>query len=103
MSSIAAPFTSLETTVIALACGERGRGSPPAGPIATVWHRVSAWLNPDSRIRRLADPRLEALRVFVNATYRRRGARAEDLAAFLAAGFGPAHLRRLAGAAPFAR
>lgn len=30
--SMAAPFTALETTVIALACGERGRGSPPPVP-----------------------------------------------------------------------
>jgi hypothetical protein len=101
-SSIAAPFTALETTVIALACGERGRGSPPRGPISALFYRVTAWLNPESRIRGLADPKLEALRIFVNATYRRGGARADDLAAFLAAGFSPAHLGRLAGARRFA-
>lgn len=100
--SMAAPFTALETTVIALACGERGRGSPPAGPVSSLVHRVSAWFNPDGRIRRLADPRLEALRVFVNATYRRGGARADDLAAFLAAGFSSDHLGRLAGERRFA-
>lgn len=102
METVAAPFTPLETTVIALACGERGRGSPPAGILAVLLDRVGTWFNPDSRIRRLADPRLEALRVFVNATYRRGGARADDLAAFLAAGFSPAHLRRLAGDRRFA-
>lgn len=63
---------------------------------------MSAWFNPDGRIRRLADPRLEALRVFVNATYRRGGARADDLAAFLAAGFSSDHLGRLAGERRFA-
>jgi hypothetical protein len=99
--TIAAPFSSLETTVIALACGERGRGSPPIGWIPTALARLRMLLNPDDRIRQLADPRLEALRLFVNATYRRGGARAEDLAAFLAAGFSPAHLRRLGGSPAF--
>lgn len=99
---IAPPFSPLETTVIALACGERGRGFPPIGWIATAVARARTWLNPDDRIRSLADPRLEALRLFVNATYRRGGARAEDLAAFLAAGFSPAHLQRLRGSTAFA-
>lgn len=97
MSSIAPPFSPLETTVIALACGERGRGIPPVGWRATVDAFFGGWLYAGDRARTLANPRLEALRVFVNATYRRGGARAEDLAAFLAAGFTQAHLRRLSG------
>lgn len=103
MINIAPPFDQIETTVIALACGERGRGLPPTGRFARAVARLRLWLNPDDRIRRLADPRLEALRLFVNATYRRGGARAEDLAAFLAAGFSAAHLKRLVGDAATAR
>lgn len=102
MNSMAAPFTVIETTVVALACGERGRGSPPAGPVSRPLHRAVAWFDPESRVRRLADPRLEALRVFVNATCRRGGIRADDLAAFLAAGFSFAHLGRLVGNCRFA-
>ncbi|WP_294138482.1 hypothetical protein [Sphingomonas sp.] len=97
MTSNAPPFSSLENTVITLATGERGRGIPPTGWLAESVAGLRRWLNPDDRIRRLADPRLEALRVFVNATYRRGGARADDLAAFVAAGFSSTHIQRLAG------
>lgn len=99
MNSIAPPFSPLETTVIALACGERGRGIPPVGWRAKIEAFFGGWLYPEERVRALANPRLEALRIFVNATYRRDGARTEDFAAFLAAGFTQAHLRRLAGGA----
>lgn len=99
MISVAPPFSPLETTVIALACGERGRGIPPVGLRAKIEGFLGGWLYPEERVRALANPRLEALRVFVNATYRRGGARADDLAAFLAAGFTHDHLSRLAGGA----
>lgn len=86
----AAMFTQLERTVLALALGERGKGLRPTSGFGLLLERVSFRLFGRQRIRPLADPRLEALRSFVNALHRCGRARVEATAAALrSVGFDP--------------
>ena len=96
MGSGKSPFTSLEATVVRLATREGGRGLTSVGWRGAVLARLRRWFVRDDTVRTLANPRLEALRVYVNNLYRRGGARAKDVAAFLAAGYTPDHCGYLA-------
>jgi len=86
----AAMFTPLERTVLELARGECGTGLLPTSSFGLFLERVSFRLFGRQRIRPLADPRLEALRSFVNALHRCSRARVEATAAALrSVGFEP--------------
>lgn len=88
-------FSPLEQQVIAL-----GRRSETGGETPSALGRVAARLLGIRLELPLANPRLEALRQFAARASRRGGALAQaDLAAFLAAGFSPAHARVLIAAA----
>jgi|GEM_PF-3801445 len=85
-----AMFTPLERTVLELARGERGTGLLPTSRFGLFLERVSFRLFGRQRIRPLADPRLEALRSFVNALHRCSRSRVEATAAALrSVGFEP--------------
>lgn len=90
-------FSPLEQQVIALARRSGASGMPPS-PLG----RVAAKLLGIRLELPLANPRLEALRQFAVRASRRGSSLAQaDLAAFLEAGFSPAHARALiADAAP---
>jgi len=80
-------FTPLEQAVLDLARNERGRGLLPETRLGRTLERVSLLFG-GHVIRPLADPRLEALRMFVNALHRRGRARIEATATTLrSAGF----------------
>jgi hypothetical protein len=86
----AALFTSLERTVLQLARSEQGTGLLPTSSIGRLLNRLSFRLFGLQGVRPLADPRLEALRSFVNALHRCGSARIEGTAAGLrSAGFDP--------------
>lgn len=86
----AAMFTPLERTVLELARSERGNGLLPTSGFGSFLERVSFRLFGRERIRPLADPRLEALRSFVNALHRCSRARVEaTTAALRSVGFDP--------------
>ncbi|RZF65197.1 hypothetical protein EWE75_07460 [Sphingomonas populi] len=86
----AAMFTPLERTVLELARSERGTGLLPTSGFRLFLERVSFRLFGRERIRPLADPRLEALRSFVNALHRCSRARVEATAdALRSVGFDP--------------
>jgi hypothetical protein len=88
-------FSPLERQVIALA-----RRSGTGGMAPSALGRVAAKLLGIRLELPLANPRLEALRQFAARASRRRCALAQaDLAAFLEAGFSPAHARALIAAA----
>lgn len=92
-----AGFTALEWKVIAIAERDRLRSlrsAARAGRLARLWR----WLVDAKPQRPLADPRLEALRrTAVCAWHRKRGPRAAEHAAFLAAGFSQAQFDLLGG------
>lgn len=86
----AAMFTPLERTVLALARDERGRGLLPMTGFGQVFARLSSRLFGQPGVRPLADPRLEALRSFVNALHKCSRVRIDGTAeALRLAGFGP--------------
>jgi hypothetical protein len=80
-------FGTLERTVIALATAEHGRGVLPQGSLGRGLARLYRRLTGDAAVRPLADPRLEALRAFVNGVARSKGPRPIELAAMRAAGY----------------
>lgn len=80
-------FGTLERTVIALATAERGRGVLPQGRLARGYASLLGRLTGIPGIKPLANPRLEALRAFVNALARTKGPRPIELAAMRAAGY----------------
>jgi hypothetical protein len=90
-------FSPLEQQVIALARRSGSSGMPPS-----ALGRAAAKLLGIRLELPLANPRLEALRQFAARVARRGHALAQaELAAFLQAGFSPAHVRALiADAAP---
>ena len=84
----AALFTPLEQTVLDLARGERGKGLRPTGRLGIALERISSRLFGRQAVRPLADPRLEALRTFVNALHRCNRKRIDATAELLrSAGF----------------
>ena len=86
----AAVFTPLEQTVLELARGERGKGLLPTTGFGLILERILFRLFGWQRIRPLADPRLEALRNFVNALHRCSRVQVEATAATLrSVGFHP--------------
>lgn len=90
VSVSAAIFTPLERTVLELARGERGKGLLPNTRFGQFFGRLSHRLFGQQGIRPLADPRLEALRTFVNALHHCSRARVEAAAeALRSAGFDP--------------
>jgi len=90
VSSSDAMFTPLERTVLALADREQGRGLLPATGFGRFVERLSARLFARHGVQPLADPRLEALRSFVNALQRCGRSRVEQATAALrSAGFEP--------------
>ncbi|MBY8821523.1 hypothetical protein [Sphingomonas colocasiae] len=85
-------FSTLEWTVIRLAAAPREARSARIG----AFHRMLRHIAPLLRAPApLADPRLEALRVLAAALHRRRPATAEDMAEFLAAGWGEGDAARV--------
>ena len=87
-------FSPLEQQVIALARRSGTGGMPPS-----ALGRVAAKLLGIRLELPLANPRLEALRQFAARASRRGNALAQaELAAFLEAGFSPAHARALIAA-----
>lgn len=78
-----AMFTPLERTVLALARGEHGMGLLPTTGVGRFLNRLSVRLFGQQGVQPLADPRLEALRSFVNALHRCGRARIEGAAAVL--------------------
>lgn len=80
-------FGTLERTVIALATAERGRGVLPQSRLGRALARLFRRLTGEPGVRPLADPRLEALRAFVNGLARSSGPRPIELAAMRAAGY----------------
>lgn len=80
-------FGSLERTVIALAQAERGSGLLPQGRFGRAFARLYRRLTGEPGIRPLADPRLEALRTFVNGLARPSGPRAFEVAKMRAVGY----------------
>lgn len=90
VSFSAALFTPLEQTVLDLARGERGRGLLPTTAFGQFFKRLSFRLFGQPGVQPLADPRLEALRSFVNALHHCGRARLEATATALrSAGFDP--------------
>ncbi|WP_076070931.1 hypothetical protein [Sphingomonas montana] len=85
----AAAFTPLERTVLVLAHAERGRGLLPTTGIGRFFTRLSLRLFGHQSIQPLADPRLEALRSFVNAQHHCGHARASAAETLRRAGFDP--------------
>lgn len=80
-------FGALEQTVIALATAEHGRGVMPQGPLRRGLAKLYRRLTGAPGVMPLADPRLEALRAFVNGVARPKGPRPIELAAMRAAGY----------------
>lgn len=63
-----------------------------AGPLVSWHRRLSAAIFGRSQVNPLADPRLEALRLFACAAYRNRRPRSELAASLREVGFKPAQI-----------